>query len=709
MCMLVLTSALFFTQAWPLSSRMTSSASLRLTAGAFYNVRIEFRRDPRQRPVLEGSDTPSLKLEWSSPSTKRQVVPSAQLYNVAPIDVGGTRLVDVRPATTSPPHSTVTGSGLASALAGVPTRLTFVARDRFGNQRRNGSDLVRAVARRLASTADGALYAGNDASSFVASVVDHNDGSYWVEYTAELAGVYLLSITANANATLAAEAHRDQGAGEVAESLRPFHISGSPFVVKIEDGATSPSASNCTPAASTGPLYHAVAGTEASFVLQLRDAFGNARAGVPADATVSVVAELDAAASVGSADNAAVSTVLTAEVSATAILSATTMGYQTPGVALATGDGRYAVRYTAAVAGVYNLRVMVATSPGGFGNGTFVNVEGSPFNLAVAPALPSAAHSVAFGPGLALSRVFGEGVGGGPPSGTAFNFTVEVRDRFSNPRRTAASETDVVRVVLTGATGKSIMGAAHRFAGTSSSRGQWEIMYPPPSIGSHGTYRVDIEIVAEEDKGVLQLTQWSDAFFGESGVDGGKRSLRVAAPLNSTHAGGAAAPLTTWVPLSAVWTGLLSPPAELPFGDAASVNVHVVVASAASLTSARLTIGGKRVIDVSSGTVTTSDLTAQVLMIGGAPLPLELRVARRSPAPGGTAELAAGLEWDVPDVRVTRRLVPAAALHAATIAIGGSPFKMCSVNQTMDLTDAVAVAEVCATGVESTEGFRVVF
>jgi hypothetical protein len=700
--------ASILSQAWPLSSRRTSSASLRLNAGAFYNVRIEFRRDPRQRPILAGSDAPLLRLEWSSPSTKRETVPSAQLFHFATVDVGGTAVVDVRPAATSPPHSTVTGSGLAAAVAGVPTRVDLIAHDTFGNQRRGGNDTVRAVARRLNSSAGGALYVGNDAATFDASVMDNGDGSYALTYTAEAAGVYLFSITANSNTSLAGEVHADQGAGGVAESLRPFHVSGSPFVVHITDGATSPPASNCTPAAADGPLYRAVAGTESTFVLQLRDAYGNARAGVPADATVSVIAELDAAASAGSADNAAVAEALTAEVSASTLVSASTAGYSTLGSAIAVGNGQYMVRYTAAVAGVFRLRVKVAISPGGFGNGTMVDVEGSPFELAIAPAVPSAAHSVAFGPGLALARVFGVGVGGGPPSGTAFNFSVEVRDRFSNPRRTAASITDVVRVVLTGASGASILGAAHRFA-DGPSRGQWEVMYPPPSIGSHGAYRVDIEVVAEEDKGVLALSQWSDPYFGESGVAGGSRVVRVAAPLNATHAGGSPPAPATWVPLSAAWSGLLSPPAGLPFGDAAAVHIRLVVPSATTLTTARLTIGGTRVVDLEGNALAAASLSAEVNMIGGAPVPLELRVARSAPAPGGSVELAVGLEWAVPDLRLSRRAVPAAALHAGSSPIGASPFKMCALNATMDVADPDAAADLCATDVDATEAFGTIW
>jgi hypothetical protein len=304
-----------FISAWPIASRQTSSASLRLEAGQFYAVRIEFTRDPQRRPILDGSESPLLRLEWSSPSTARSVVPSTQLFHLVPIGVGGTRLVDVRPAAVSPPHSTVSGTGISSAVAGVPAHIELIARDAFGNQRRAGNDTVRAIAHRVNSTSGKLLYAGNGATLFEASIRDNQDGSYALDYTAQETGVYLLAITMNSNTTLAGELHEDQGVGSVAGSLRPFHINGSPFIVHIVDGATFPLVSDCTPADVDGPLYRAVAGTESTFVLQLRDAFGNARAGIPLDATVSVVAELDAAASVGSADNAAVADALTVEVS----------------------------------------------------------------------------------------------------------------------------------------------------------------------------------------------------------------------------------------------------------------------------------------------------------------------------------------------------------------------------------------------------------
>merc|ERR1711988_1008830 len=100
----------------------------------------------------------------------------------------------------------------------------LIARDSFGNQRRSGNESVSAVARRLKSDVGTFRYAGNDATTFQASVVDHGNGSYTLSYTAEEAGVYLLAITMNTNTSLASELHSDQGVGIVSESLRPFHV-----------------------------------------------------------------------------------------------------------------------------------------------------------------------------------------------------------------------------------------------------------------------------------------------------------------------------------------------------------------------------------------------------------------------------------------------------------------------------------------------------
>ncbi|CAL8470902.1 g10444 [Coccomyxa elongata] len=137
-----------------------------------------------------------------------------------------------------PRHSKAKGLGLSRALAGTPATFTILAKDDLRNKRLCGGDVF---AVRL-----------NGPDSIEGRVIDNDDGTYTVNYTATVAGKYELAIT--------------DDAGE--------HVADSPYATRVLSGR--PSVKHC---AVTGDGRRSVvAGRPAHFTVEARDQFGNRHA-----------------------------------------------------------------------------------------------------------------------------------------------------------------------------------------------------------------------------------------------------------------------------------------------------------------------------------------------------------------------------------------------------------------------------------------------
>ncbi|KAK9904172.1 hypothetical protein WJX75_005923 [Coccomyxa subellipsoidea] len=131
-------------------------------------------------------------------------------------------------------HTKAKGPGLSRAHAGSPATFTILAKDELRNRRLCGGDVF-------------AVHLTGP-NSIEGSVMDNDDGTYTVTYTATLAGQYQLSITMDD--------------GDVADS---------PYPTRVLPGR--PSARHCT---VTGDgRRSATVGQPAQFIVEARDEFGN--------------------------------------------------------------------------------------------------------------------------------------------------------------------------------------------------------------------------------------------------------------------------------------------------------------------------------------------------------------------------------------------------------------------------------------------------
>eukprot|EP01083_Nonionella_stella_P148864 471938_1 len=90
-----------------------------MSKDVLYDILIEFK---------EYSGTSRIVLEWSSPSTSRRVIPSANLYHITATSASP-NTITVTPATSHVTTLTVTGAATTQAVAGVQQSLAIITRD----------------------------------------------------------------------------------------------------------------------------------------------------------------------------------------------------------------------------------------------------------------------------------------------------------------------------------------------------------------------------------------------------------------------------------------------------------------------------------------------------------------------------------------------------------------------------------------------------
>ena len=368
-------------------------------------------------------------------------------------------------APTSSHESLADGKGLYRAHAGSPSLFTLAARDAEGVAQTAGGDDFR-----VGLTSRGGVVLN-------ASVADVGNGTYSVEYTPTVSGVYRLDV-----------------------SLGGLPVADSPYTLSVFPAPTSPA--HCV--ATGAGLLEATAGVPATLLLTPRDSFGNARPLETGDVfTVHVARRGERAAAAASKDlvwQAALvtdllngtysaeylvkqsgaylvraqlggvhimgspfqATVLAGRTSARAS-SALGAGLRTAiagqpasftivardeygnarsicgdqfvvslsgterdripgstsvrGVVSESGNGTYLVEYTVTSAGLYHIAVTLDER----------HVEGSPFGMQAFPSVARASHTTAFGDGLSSTV-----------AGTLTEFQILSKDTYGNAERASA-------------------------------------------------------------------------------------------------------------------------------------------------------------------------------------------------------------------------------------------------------------------------------
>ncbi|GLE03447.1 hypothetical protein PINS_up012349 [Pythium insidiosum] len=353
-----------------------------LRASAFYDVKIEYH---------EETGAASFLWRWSSSRLALAPVPSSALFHGDHI-VGSPFAIDVTPGATDFPYTTAFGDGLSSATAGIPAAFTIQAKDQNGNNKTLGGDAFRITinsANALLAPFSEPVYRGN--------------GQYRVEYLPGVSGTYQLSIQ-----TLD---------GSEIQCGRGQSAACSPFSVTIAPGPTTPHTSQALGVATStygllDPLVEAVAGQAASFVIQARDTYGNAR---------------------WTAGNDSFETTLV-------LTTDRRIAYRSSVLRIAGGTpafGRYEVQYSVPRAGTYELQTTLRQAP----------ILMCPTGLVAAclplgtPSTLKVVHSALHAPSSTVDDT-ASGALSSATSNRATTFNVLARDAFGNLRtgdRTAHS------------------------------------------------------------------------------------------------------------------------------------------------------------------------------------------------------------------------------------------------------------------------------
>ena len=298
------------------------------------------------------------------------VIPVAAGSNSIVVTLNGVQVADspytqlVLPGPTSGTHGTATGSGLRNAVAGFPANFTVQARDNKANPRQVGGNTVTVNVHPIADNTSSLV---NDIVA--GSCTDNADSTYFCTYVAQGNGPRLLEVLVD---------------GEP--------IVGSRFELSVGDGL----AVGLNTTAVGGGLLGGVAGSVATFVVQMHDAFGNERDGLEATDASSIHIDLQ--------DGVGFTSVFNNNYSATLM-----------------GGGKVRVDYIPTKIGLHPLRVVVNEVLTGSSTNPAADVAGSPFTIAVTPAPPSGTKTQATGDGCYVAT-----------AGEPAHVFLHVRDMFDN-------------------------------------------------------------------------------------------------------------------------------------------------------------------------------------------------------------------------------------------------------------------------------------
>ena len=226
--------------------------SVNLTAGYAHDLIVDY---------VELTGSASLRLQWRSASTPKQVVPSTAFYYRTGVQSTPYSSIVITPGLPSAATShaydndTVTlGSGgtggLSASTAGVTTSVLLQAIDVFGNYNTNVTTNW--------SSLTAAMVGADPSPTIVWSYIAN--GIYRVNYTVVVSGSYLLYIR-----------------------IAGINIASSPFTVTVAPGATAPAQSQLIGLPST-----CTSGVTCTFYVEAKDALGNNRSTTASSDTVYV-------------------------------------------------------------------------------------------------------------------------------------------------------------------------------------------------------------------------------------------------------------------------------------------------------------------------------------------------------------------------------------------------------------------------------------
>ncbi|CAK9080192.1 unnamed protein product, partial [Durusdinium trenchii] len=291
--------------------------NIALTAGELASIRLEFR---------EVAGNATLSLEWASFSTSRGFINPGQLFK-GPIINGAPVLLEVATGTVNADNSVAYGEYLTGARCLESRAFYIQAKDSADNLLKSNQEVFQVTFNGPAVT-----------FTVVSSPVnpDAMDGLYKVEYLVNVAGTY-----------------------QVTASLNGRQIKDRPFDFIARPGQVSSAHSTVS---GLGAIEF-IAGTEATFIVQARDAYGNALDEQVGEVTASIEWE-------------AYNTLTTMNVLDDTPLNNAEFGRYFYGTSTYIGFGQYEIKYTALREGSHKLFVKI--------NGG--NVYNSPFNLRGDPA-----------------------------------------------------------------------------------------------------------------------------------------------------------------------------------------------------------------------------------------------------------------------------------------------------------------------------------
>ena len=239
---------------WDDENIIEKKASVALNAETFHDVKIEYK---------EITGDANIRLQWSTRSIRKQVIPSSQLYYTSHI-VGSPFLTTVSPGAADYPYSTFIDDANEGdrtiAIAGESTYFYLQAKDSSGNNKLTNGD------------AQGDMQSPEEQftvdiigshGSVSGNVVYMNSGQYRVDYTALKAGSY--------------QVHVKTGGTDIYCGLGEDNKC-SPFALTVLPGDTLASMSEAESLFDPiDNLVEARAGDTGKVYLQAKDAFGNNR------------------------------------------------------------------------------------------------------------------------------------------------------------------------------------------------------------------------------------------------------------------------------------------------------------------------------------------------------------------------------------------------------------------------------------------------
>lgn len=272
----------------------------------------------------------SIRLFWQSLSQRIQVIPSSRLFtswaimnNVPPLNIVPSNpdypsFTAEYPAASLGTIKSPNGRVAVTVTSGVPFTFHVIARDRFGNQRVSGGDILHVLFPQVP-----------DDAPLNPVIVDFFNGTYAITILPILSGRFPMFVSANP-ASMTSYASL-VGTDALVDVLQPFQISQSPFTLVVQPNIPMATATTLL----GGGFFRAMAGVETSFSIQLRDLNANF---IPAPVTQPVEIQLVRQVASGSSDqrSALVVPVITAA-----------------------EDGTYMATYTATVSDLYEVQLSV--------------------------------------------------------------------------------------------------------------------------------------------------------------------------------------------------------------------------------------------------------------------------------------------------------------------------------------------------------------